>query len=147
MLGAGSQRGMEMTSSALNTVGVGARKGSNPFYLGNQEAPQRKRHSHCVLKEEQMFERRKGGARAFQVKEPAKGVAWRRQELVLKNGTQAAGDGGAQDVGGEGPSPKASGARVGATDAHERTHRHNTHRHTHSTYNTVPTERWQGCLL
>lgn len=54
---------------------MGAREGSKPFYLGNQEAPQRKRHSSCVLKEEQMFERRKGGARVFQVKEPAKGVA------------------------------------------------------------------------
>lgn len=131
-----------MMSSAGNTVGVGAREGSNPFYLGSQEAPQRKRHSRCVLKEEQIFERRKGGARAFQVKEPAKGVAWRRQELLLKNGKQAAGDGGARDVGGEGPSPKASGALAGAADAHV-----HTHRHTHSTYNTVSTERRQGCLL
>lgn len=69
-----------------------------------------------------MFERRKGGARVFQVKEPAKGVAWRRQELALKKGKQAAGDGGAQDVGGEGPSPKASGALAGALDAHTQTH-------------------------
>lgn len=145
MPGAGSQRGMEMTSSAGNTGGLGAREGSKPFYLGNQEAPQRKRHSSCVLKEEQMFERRKGGARVFQVKEPAKGVAWRRQELALKKGKQAAGDGGAQDVGGEGPSPKASGALAGALDAH--THAHHTHRHTHSTYNTVFTERQQGCPL
>ena len=42
MLGAGSQRGMEMTSSAGDTVGLGAREGSNPFYLGNQRLPRRR---------------------------------------------------------------------------------------------------------
>lgn len=61
--------------------GPGAREGSNPFCLGNQEAPQRRRHSRCVLKQEQMCDRRKAGTRAFQ--EPTKGTAWRRQELVL----------------------------------------------------------------
>ena len=87
MLGAGSQRGMEMTSNAGNTVGLGAREGSNPFYPGNQEAPQKKRHSSCVLKEEQMCERRKASARALQ--EPTKGTAWR---------STGAGAGGARDV-------------------------------------------------
>lgn len=70
MPGAGSQRGMEMTSSAGNTGAWGRGGGSKPFYLGNQ-APRGRRHSSCVLKEEQMFERRKGGARVFQVREPA----------------------------------------------------------------------------
>lgn len=60
-----------MTSSAGNTGGWEA-GGQQALYLGNQEAP-RGRGIQAVWKEEQMFERRKGGARVFQVKEPAKG--------------------------------------------------------------------------
>lgn len=54
------------------------------------------------------------------------------EEEALKNGKQAAGDGGARDVGGEGPSPKASGALAGAADALTDT----THTDTHTPHTT-----------
>lgn len=113
-LGAGSQRGMEMTSNAGNTVGLGAREGSNPFCLGNQEAPQRKRHSSGVLKN-----RRVRGAKL------APGHS-RNQPKERPGGDRRWCWRGSRR-GGEGPSPKASGALAGAVDAHARTYTHNTH--------------------
>ena len=59
--------------------------GSNPFCLGIRRLPRRKgTHSSCVLYEEQVFERRKGEARAFQVKEAAEAEARRLTRAGVK---------------------------------------------------------------
>lgn len=115
-----AERGTETLSKAWNRMQFGCTGGQDGQQLplpGALESPQRKGHLSCIFKEEQRFERRKCGPRAFQVKQPAKAKVWR---LTWAGAEMPAGcSGGAGDVEGEGlagrPSPRALHAGQGHT--------------------------------